>query len=244
MKEKISTSENVVSISKKLNYQDMINKAQAVTDNHKSLLKALKTEQHVIVTGAPGTGKTFTAISAAMELILKEKTFQKLVIVRSIVPVRDIGFLPGGKQEKCSEYELPYTNIFAEIFEKHKNAFNLFKEQGMVEFQPTSFNQGITIDNSFIIVDEAQNLNYEELYNIMTRLGKYSKIAFCGDFKKQDMLKKNKNDKSGYKKFIDVINSDQSLREDFDIIDMRPEDCQRHSIVRKFVLADYSFIED
>lgn len=244
MKEKMSTSENVVSIIKKLTPSDMINKATAVTENHKSLLKALKTENHVIVTGAPGTGKTFTAVSAAMELILKEKKFQKIVIVRSIVPVRDIGFLPGTKQEKCVEYELPYVNIFAEIFANHKNAFNIFKEQGIAEFQPTSFNQGITIDNSFIIVDEAQNLNYSELYNIMTRLGKNSKIAFCGDFKKQDMLNKSKNDKSGYRKFIDVINSDQNLREDFDIIEMKPEDCLRHDIVRKFVLADYNYIED
>ncbi|WP_165769196.1 PhoH family protein, partial [Virgibacillus profundi] len=129
-----------------------------------------------------GTGKTFLAMYMALEQVLdKETPYEQLLIVRSIVPTKEIGFLPGDIEEKIAVYVAPYRSCASEMF-YDKGAYDKLKHNGYVDFKPTSFIRGETYHNTIILVDEMQNLNFHELDSIITRVGQDSKIIFCGDF--------------------------------------------------------------
>lgn len=231
-----SRSENI-----KVKSQDIKLKARGITKNHNQIIQSFLKNKNLIITGCAGTGKTFMSLNLSLQQILDCSVYDQIMIIRSIVPIRDIGFMKGNKEEKCEEYEAPYINICCETFECNKMIYERLKKQEILDFQPTSFNQGVTFKNKIVIVDESQNLNYNELFNIMTRIGQDSKIIFAGDYRKQDMLNKKSNDKSGFKQFIEVIKSSQDLMEEFDIIDMKEEDIVRSDLVKKFIIADHNF---
>ena len=233
-----SRSENV-----KVKSNDIKFKARGITLNHQNIIQAFNKDKHLIISGCAGTGKTFMSLNLSLQQVLDVTPYETIMLIRSIVPVRDIGFMKGDKKEKCEEYEKPYINICGETFDCNGGMiYERLKKLSKIDFQPTSFNQGITFKDTIIIVDEAQNLNYNELFNIMTRLGENSKIIFAGDYRKQDMLNKKSNDKSGFKNFISVIENCPSLMEDFEIINMKEEDIVRSDIVKKFIIADNNFI--
>lgn len=227
--------------NKKIKIQDIKLKAKGITKNHNRLIESFLKNKNLIITGCAGTGKTFMSLNLSLQQILDTSVYDQVMIVRSIVPVRDIGFMKGNKNEKCEEYEAPYINICCETFDCSKIIYERLKKKEYLDFQPTSFNQGITFKNKIVIVDESQNLNYNELFNIITRIGQDSKIIFTGDYKKQDMLNKKSNDKSGFRQFIEVIKSSDDLMEEFDIIDMKEEDIVRSDLVKKFIIADHNF---
>ena len=135
--------------------------------------------------GSAGTGKTFIGIYLALKEILDEKSpYEKLYIVRSLVPTREIGFLPGDHEDKSELYQIPYQNMVRYMFEMPDDAsfemlYSNLKAQGTIDFWSTSFIRGTTFDNSILIVDEFQNLNFHELDSIITRVGENSKIMFC-----------------------------------------------------------------
>lgn len=219
--------------------------AEPLTENISKAIDAFDNGKYLILNGCPGTGKTFVILNKAIQKVLSgDRDFRHICVVRSIVPIRDIGFLKGTKDDKCSEYEAPYMQIVKETFQTNSNViYEKLKENGVFSFEPTSFNQGVTKNDTLIIVDESQNLNYDELYNIVTRCSKSSKIYFTGDYKKQNMLKKHSKDVSGFEKFIRVVNSSQELKDYFEIITMTPEDVVRGDFCKAFVTADYNFDE-
>lgn len=227
----------------KLRASDIVFKAEPIKKNHLKAINGFKEGKNLILNGCAGTGKTFIALNLSLQSILSSKEYEKVVIVRSIVPVRDIGFLKGDKEEKCSEYEKPYINICAETFGSSGFVYERLKEQGLLEFHSTSFNQGITLHRSLVIVDEAQNMNYLELYNIITRLGEGSRIFISGDFTKQNMLNKNNKDVSGFEKFINVIKFSKKLSNQFCFVDMGVEDIVRSELVKDFIEADFNYVE-
>jgi predicted ribonuclease YlaK len=231
-----SRSENV-----KVKLNDIKFKAKSITKNHERIIQSFSQDKNLIISGCAGTGKTFMSLNLSLQNVLDYNEYETIMIIRSIVPIRDIGFMKGNKEEKCEEYEKPYINICTETFDCNGMIYNRLKKQNYIDFQPTSFNQGVTFKNTIIIVDEAQNLNYTELFNIMTRIGKNSKIIFAGDYRKQDMLNKKSNDKSGFKNFISVIESSDNLMNKFDIIDMNEEDIVRSELVKDFIIADNNF---
>jgi predicted ribonuclease YlaK len=226
----------------KIKIEDVKVQAKGIKENHQKAIDAFKNEKNLILIGCPGTGKTFIPLNLAIQEALTAPEIDQVLIVRSIVPLRDIGFLPGNKLEKCEDYEVTYRNICSETFNSNHLMYAKLKEQGVIDFQPTSFNQGITLHRTLIIVDESQNLNYTELYNIMTRLGDYSKIYFAGDYVKQDVVS-NKKEKSGLEHFINVVKSNEVLSEKFEIIEMTPDDVLRNDIVKEFIIADFNYID-
>lgn len=226
----------------KIRSQDIKVVAEGITKNHTKAINAFKEQKNLILTGCPGTGKTFITLNLALKEALESSTIDQVLIVRSIVPLRDIGFLPGDKKEKCEDYESPYRNICAETFDANIMVYNKLKEQGVIDFQPTSFNQGITLHRTLIIVDEAQNLNYVELFNIMTRLGDESRIFFCGDYKKQDLLANSKKESSGFEHLINIINSKEKLKKRFERVDFTKDDCVRSDLVKDFIEADFDYL--
>ena len=204
-----------------------------LTENQKTAFEAYKKDnKSLILHGSAGTGKTFISIYLALEQVLEKsnKQYNKLYVIRSVVPTRDIGYLPGDKQEKIEVYEDPYMSICAELFEC-KDAYEKLKHQGTIEFLPTSFVRGITFDNSIIIIDECQNLNFHELDSVITRIGKDCKILFCGDFYQTDFVREN--EKQGLKKFIKILNH----LPQFANIEFSCDDIVRSDLVKSYILA-------
>lgn len=204
-----------------------------LTENQKTAFEAYKKDnKSLILHGSAGTGKTFISIYLALEQVLEKsnKQYNKLYVIRSVVPTRDIGYLPGDKQEKIEVYEDPYMSICAELFEC-KDAYEKLKQQGAIEFLPTSFVRGITFDNSIIIIDECQNLNFHELDSVITRIGKDCKILFCGDFYQTDFVREN--EKQGLKKFIKILNH----LPQFANIEFSCDDIVRSDLVKSYILA-------
>ena len=168
-----------------------------ITENQKIVFDTWKKGKNQFLFGAAGTGKTFVSLYLSLKDVLDLKTkFDKVVLVRSLIPTRDIGFLPGDEEDKASLYQVPYMNMVQFMFEmSNEQQFNTLydrlKGQGTLFFLSTSFLRGLTFDNSIIIVDECQNLNFHELDTIITRVGQDSKIIFCGDFDQTDLVKTN-----------------------------------------------------
>lgn len=216
----------------------IILKAKGQTPNHNSLIQAILADKPTITTGCAGTGKTFTTFNLGLQALARNE-YRKIVLFRNTISVRDDGFLPGTEKEKNAPYEEPYKLIVQETFNKNnpEDYYELIKKN-LFEFKSTRFNQGITLHDAFIIVDEAQNLNYDELYNIFTRLGQGCTIHFCGDYKKQIFLKK---EQSGFEKFINVIKSSERLNEFFHFTEMTPDDIMRSDMVRDFIIADHEY---
>lgn len=144
---------------------------------------------NLFLTGAAGSGKTWIAIYLSL-LALMNREQSDLIIVRSLVPTRNIGFLPGGVADKAQPYMEIYEPIILEAlsaFVSKNNNRDVMKTR--VHFENTSFLRGKTWDNSVILVDEIQNLNVHELHTVMTRVGKNSRIIACGDFFQTDIPK-------------------------------------------------------
>lgn len=214
----------------KLRLDDM-KTIQSLTENQKGFFDAYDESQIMLLHGIAGTGKTYIALYHALEEVLdKSSNFNKVVIVRSAVPSRDIGHLPGDEKEKTEVYTEPYIEICADLFER-PDAYQRLTEQKAIQFLITSFVRGITLSNSIIIVDECQNMTDMELNSIMTRVGDRSKILFCGDFRQTDLYKKH--DMSGLKKFMVIAD----MMPNFKTFEFGVDDIVRSAIVKEYILA-------
>ena len=182
-----------------------------------------------VLAGSAGTGKTFMTLFKAFEEILKAKVnYRRIVIIRSAVATRDIGHLPGTLEEKQAIYEIPYVGICNELFGRG-DAYALMKKNGIIDFMLTSYVRGITLDETIVIVDEYQNLTAHEADSIITRLGKGSKIIFCGDTCQTDFTRNNEKD---IDKFLAVVNR---MPQWFDINEFESGDIVRSGIVKEYI---------
>ena len=207
---------------------------QPITENQTLTYDAYKNDKHLLLHGIAGTGKTFLSLYLAVEDVLDPSTvYDDVFIVRSVVSTRDIGFLPGDEQEKVSIYEAPYRSICRELF-GIKDSYDSLKQQNNVKFMSTSFIRGITINNAVIIVDECQNLNFHELDSIITRLGKNSKIIFCGDYTQSDLTKES--DKTGIINFMKIL---KELPE-FTTVEFGINDIVRSDFLKSYIIAKYT----
>ena len=206
---------------------------EPLTNNQDKFFKMYKDNAScMLLHGMAGTGKTFIALYKALEEVLDRSTrFDQVVIVRSAVPSREIGHLPGDEAEKTQVYTAPYIDICSRLFYNRHDAYQRLQEQKNVNFMITSFVRGITLDDSIIIVDECQNMTDMELNSIMTRIGDNSKIIFCGDFRQTDLYKRN--DTSGLKKFLAIAD----MMPSFKTVEFEAADIVRSDIVREYILA-------
>ena len=221
--------------NKELNLNSMVT-IKPITDTQKLVFETWKKGQNQFLFGAAGTGKTFISLYLALKDIFDLKTkFEKVVLVRSLIPTRDIGFLPGDEEDKSALYQVPYQNMVQFMFEMpNEQAFNSLydklKGQGSLYFLSTSFLRGLTFDNSIIIVDECQNLNFHELDTIITRVGQDSKIVFCGDFDQSDLVKHN--EKNGLHDFLRILEE----MEEFNCSEFTIGDIVRSGFVRSYLI--------
>jgi|TARA_B100000424_G_scaffold50513_1_gene35743 predicted ribonuclease YlaK len=224
-----------MSKKKEINYSDLI-KIEPITETQKQVFKSWKEGKNQFLCGCAGTGKTFVSMYLAFEEVLRNETpYDKVIIVRSLIPTREIGFLPGDEEDKAALYQVPYANMAQFMFKQpNEQAFSILydrlKAQGSFYFLSTSFLRGLTFDNSIIIVDECQNLNFHELDTIITRVGQDSKISFCGDFMQSDLTKRNEKD--GLHDFVKILEE----MDEFNISEFSIGDIVRSGFVRSYLI--------
>ena len=213
-----------------------LTKIKPVTDNQELVFESWKKNKNQFLFGCAGTGKTFISLYLALQDVLNnEKPQDKVVVVRSLIPTREIGFLPGDEEDKSALYHVPYQNMIQFMFMMPNEAafnslYSKLKAQSSLYFLSTSFLRGLTFDNSIIIVDECQNLNFHELDTIITREGQDSKIVFCGDFDQSDLQKTN--ERNGLHDFLRILEE----MEEFNCIEFTIGDIVRSGFVRSYLI--------
>lgn len=199
------------------------------TMNQKKAFDSFRKHKNLFFHGTPGTGKTFVGLYLALNEVLNHEEQDKVIVVRSVVPSRDIGFLPGNQKEKARVYETPYQLICTELFNRG-DAYEILKQKNQIEFLTTSYIRGITIKNSILVIDEIQNLNWGEIYTILTRVGENCRVIICGDTKQSDLTEKD-----GKRDLLKLLNVCRNMN-NFEFIQMNKNDIVRSGFVKEFII--------
>jgi phosphate starvation-inducible PhoH-like protein len=218
--------------NKKLhNWLDKIKQIEPKTKNQEQLFHSFYSEKHILLHGCAGTGKSYCALFLALQDLLDGR-YERIIILRSIVPTRDVGFLPGTLQEKISMYEEPYSEIVDDVLNR-KGAYEELKRDEVLCFKSTSFLRGVTWANSLIIADEIQNYTWHELCSLITRVGDGSRLMLLGDRDQNDLGHQRKIEQSGLESAIRVCDNMIS----FDVVEFGVQDVLRSELVREFLTA-------
>lgn len=208
-----------------------LKRVHPLTENQKKTFDAFHQGKHLMLHGMAGTGKTFLSMYLAINDLMSGTSEQeKIYVIRSVVPTRDMGFLPGSQKEKMKVYEAPYYAICSELFERG-DAYDILKQKNAVEFMSTSFVRGTTLNNCYVVVDEINNMTFHELDSVITRIGKNCRVIFCGDFRQSDLSREQ--ERNGLKEFIKVIDR----LSDFEYIDFLEADIVRSKLVKEYIIA-------
>ena len=206
-----------------------MHRIKPLTENQGKAFEAWHQGQDLMLFGTFGTGKTMLGMYFGLKEVLSQNA-QKVIIIRSTVPSRDMGFLPGTAKDKVRAYELPYIGICNELFNRG-DAYDILKQKEMIEFIPTSFIRGTTIDNAIVLVDECQNMNWSELHGIMSRAGENARFVFMGDYKQTDLKRhEGRDDILKMTKVIDRMDC-------FGKIEMNKDDVVRSGKGKQYALA-------
>lgn len=226
-------------MSKKKNRQQLRNNEQKsnvfelrriapLTPNQQLAFDAYSSGNNMVLHGYAGTGKTYISLYLALQDVLSSKSlYDKIVIVRSVVPSRDIGFLPGNIKEKTRVYEEPYKEICDDLF--GKSEYEMLKMRGIIHFTTTSFLRGTTFNDAIVICDEIQNFSFGENDTVMTRMGNNSRIILCGDYRQSDLLEKDRIGLGTFLKIVQRMNN-------FSYIDFGREDIVRSGLVKDYII--------
>lgn len=216
-----------------LNFE--LNHIKPKTDNQQLTFDYYSQGNHLFLHGCAGTGKSFISLYLALKEIEDKRSLRrKLVIIRTAQPSKQIGFLPGSEKQKLEVYEAPYRSICAELYHRD-DAYEVLKKKGLVEFHGTSFLRGTTIDDAVILVDEVQNMTYQELRTVITRVGENSRLVLCGDTKQDDLTSERFKETSGLVEIARVFNRMDGI----EIVQFEVEDIVRSGFVKEFIMAEY-----
>lgn len=230
-KKQTKVKEKVAEVTPKYDLSKLhLSELKPLTDNQGIAIDSFSKNYNLVLHGVPGSGKSFIAIALCLNEILNNKSGQQLVIVRSVVPTRDSGYLPGSLEEKEAVYLSPYIAIVNELFHDG-NAWKTLVGAGVIKFISTSYIRGLTLNNSLILVDEFQNCNYHELCSVITRVGKNSKVYFTGDGDQSDF--EHERDKNGIIEFIEILDTLKYFKK----IEFTWADCVRSGLVRDFLMS-------
>lgn len=208
-----------------------IKQFQPLTENMKLMYRYFLEGGNLVCIGSAGTGKTFNALYLAVrELIEGKNGFEKIRIVRSTVPSREMGFLPGTEEEKLSPYETPYRDILHTICGR-ASTYDDMKKAGLIEFVSTSFIRGTTWDNTIVVLDEGQNMTWHELNSVATRVGDNTKLIITGDTRQCDFT--SKYETTGLPALVNVA----KRMDCFDIIEFTVDDIIRSGFVKEWIMA-------
>ena len=201
---------------------------KAKTVGQKHYIKAIEKNTIVLGVGPAGTGKTFLAVAMAVKA-LRQKSVSRIILTRPAIEAGEkLGFLPGDLQSKIDPYLRPLYDALYEMM--GSEAYARYVEKGTIEIAPLAYMRGRTLDDSFIILDEAQNATPEQMKMFLTRLGFNSKVVVTGDLTQTDLPSGQKSGLAAAVKILDGI-------EDIAIHYFSERDVVRHKIVQKIILA-------
>lgn len=213
----------------KINFQ--LKEVTPLTANQLKAFESFDDGKNLLLHGIAGTGKTFISMYLALKEVMNPLSgYDKVIIVRSVVPTRDMGFLPGNHKEKAKVYEAPYYIIANELYGRG-DAYEILKQKSLVEFISTSFIRGTTLNNAIVVVDEIGNMTLHELDSVITRIGRNCRIVFSGDFRQSDLTKEQ--EKNGLKDFIRILDRMKS----FNYIEFDENDIVRSGLVKEYIIA-------
>jgi phosphate starvation-inducible protein PhoH len=205
------------------------NRISPANENQRKAYNYWDEGQHLLLHGCAGTGKTLIAMYLGLSEVMAGR-HTKVVLVRSAVPTRDQGFLPGNLKEKAAIYELPFVGACADIYERG-DAYGQLKSKGLVEFVTTSYVRGITLHDCIIIIDEVQNLSMHEIASVVTRTGQNSRLIVLGDFMQSDLQRHH--ERKGVTDFIKIAKRMGS----FGLVEFTHSDILRSDVVKEFIVA-------
>ena len=209
-------------------------KIKAQTANQRKLVQLMKTNDMVFAVGPAGTGKTYTGVALAVKA-LKEKQVKRIILTRPAVEAgENLGFLPGDLKEKLDPYMMPLYDALRDMIPSEK--LESLIEKGTIQIAPLAFMRGRTLDNAFVILDEAKNTTHSQMKMFLTRMGKNAKFMLTGDPGQIDLPRRVI---SGLKEALLVLNSVKGVG----IIHLDDKDVIRHRLVKK-VIAAYKAIEN
>jgi len=201
---------------------------KAKTTNLKKLVKESEKKDMVFAIGPAGTGKTYTSVALAVKA-LKEKNVKRIILTRPAVEAGEsLGFLPGDLKEKLDPYLQPLYDALRDMI-PHERLEN-FIEKRVIEVAPLAFMRGRTLDDAFVILDEAQNTTHSQMKMFLTRMGMNAKFIITGDPSQIDLPK---NQQSGLQEAMKILRN----VEEIGFIHLNESDVVRHPIVKKIILA-------
>lgn len=206
---------------------------KAQTANQRKLVEVCKKNDMVFAIGPAGTGKTYTSVALAIKA-LKEKEVKRIILTRPAVEAgENLGFLPGDLKEKLDPYMQPLYDALRDMIPPEK--LDSYIEKGVIQIAPMAFMRGRTLDNAFVILDEAQNTTRAQMKMFLTRMGKSAKFIITGDPGQIDLPRRIT---SGLKEALLVLKNTSGIG----MIYLDDKDVIRHKLVKK-VIAAYKEIE-
>ncbi len=201
--------------------------------NHQKMVDFIKKNDMLFAVGPAGTGKTYTAVALAVRA-LKEKEVRRIILTRPAVEAgENLGFLPGDFKEKLDPYMQPLYDALRDMIPHEK--LDSYLERGILQIAPLAFMRGRTLDNAFVILDEAQNTTHNQMKMFLTRMGKNAKFIITGDPGQIDLPRKQV---SGLKEAILTLKNITGIS----IVQLDEKDVVRHRLVKKIIKA-YKSIE-
>lgn len=208
------------------NRRDLVQGFSARTDKQAELVSLIEEKEVVIAIGPSGSGKTYAALATALSLL--DNGYDKIMLIKSVttIPGEEIGFTPGDKDEKMEPFMMSFTWNIDKIVGKDA-AKDLMGKQ-LLEVMPLAFIRGISIDNTIVLVDEAQNLTHHAFKTIMTRIGTNSKYVFLGDVEQIDRKRKVE---SCLADVLDIFKDEEYIG----TVEFTDQDCIRNPIIPKIL---------
>lgn len=207
---------------------------KAMTENQHRLVKFVEKNDMVFAIGPAGTGKTYTGVALAVRA-LKNKEVKRIILTRPAVEAgENLGFLPGDMKEKLDPYMQPLYDALRDMIPPQTLEDYLFK--GVIQIAPLAFMRGRTLDNAFVILDEAQNTTHSQMKMFLTRMGKNAKFIITGDPGQIDLPRKVS---SGLKEAIEILKDVEGIG----MLYLDDKDIVRHKLVKRIVNA-YKIVED